>query len=93
MVLPSQNRNSFIQFHPRHHDLQMAKIEFHKKIFLLEDIKGKSKNLMLIRRVLSQSFSWNTTTVPVKETLALVSVLALEHFNPTRGFTLRSLRS
>ena len=43
-------------------------IEFHKNIFILEEIKGESL------RVLSQSFSWNTTNVLVKETLALVSV-------------------
>ena len=49
-------------------------IEFHKNVFILEEIKGESQNLMVIRRVLRQSFSWNTTNVLVKETLALVCV-------------------
>jgi len=37
----------------------MAKIEFQKKIFILEEITGPSQNLIFSQRVLSQSFSWN----------------------------------
>ena len=40
-------------FCPRHHDLYMEKIEFHKKIFIHKEITGPSQNLVVSQCVLS----------------------------------------
>ena len=48
----SEDANSG-QFCPRHHDLYMEKIEFHKKIFIHQEITGPSQNLIFSQCVLS----------------------------------------